>query len=143
MTVRTWGIYSIETGLLRSCYTGPEATIQEQLREGEAAIEGEFDTALHRVNPKTLEVEDVVRGGRGWGGLWGGGRGIAERAAGAGAAGKGGALARIKALEEAQARPLREYALGVPGAKDRITAIDAEIAELRGELVEGQPTGRP
>jgi len=143
VTVRTWGIYSIETGLLRSCYTGPEATIQEQLREGEAAIEGEFDTALHRVNPKTLEVEDVVPDAPGPGHLWDGRRWIREPAAAAAAARKAGALARIKALEEAQARPLREYALGVPGAKDRITAIDAEIAELRGELVEGQPTGRP
>lgn len=44
------------------------------------------------------------------------------------------ALARIAAFEAAQHRPLREAALGVPGALERVREIEAQIAGLRGQM---------
>ncbi len=41
------------------------------------------------------------------------------------------ALRSIASLEASQARTLREFALGVDGAKDRLHAIDQQIAGLR------------
>lgn len=43
-------------------------------------------------------------------------------------------FAQIAALESNQARPLREAALGVSGAVDRIKALDYKIAALRSTL---------
>lgn len=45
-------------------------------------------------------------------------------------------LARIAALEARQARPIREHALGVAGAKARVQAIDDDIAVLRAQIRE-------
>jgi hypothetical protein len=44
------------------------------------------------------------------------------------------ALGRITELELKALRALREHALGKPGAHERLTAIDAEISELRDVL---------
>lgn len=42
--------------------------------------------------------------------------------------------AEIATLEAAQARPIREAALGLAGAQDRLAAIDAAIVAKRAEL---------
>lgn len=44
------------------------------------------------------------------------------------------AMAGIARLEAAQHRAVREFALGLPGAADRLTAINTEIAALRAQL---------
>jgi len=134
LSVRSWGIYSTESGHFRAAYTGPEDTIQEQLREGEAAIEGEFDGARQRVNPKSLEVEYVQPAPPGPGHLWDGWRWIPDPVAMEAVALKQRALAKIEELEASQARPLREYVLGLPGSKEKLTQIEGEIAQLRSEL---------
>ncbi|MGP8033150.1 MAG: hypothetical protein ACLPQ6_03310 [Steroidobacteraceae bacterium] len=41
------------------------------------------------------------------------------------------ALAKIRALEGSQGRAVREAALGVPGAVDRLRSLDERIAALR------------
>lgn len=41
------------------------------------------------------------------------------------------ALAAIVSLETQGIRSMRELALGLPGAQERVTAIDAQIAKLR------------
>jgi len=43
--------------------------------------------------------------------------------------------AQIIALESKQARPLREVALGMAGALERISALDEQIAALRARRV--------
>lgn len=45
--------------------------------------------------------------------------------------------AQISALELTQARPLREVALNIAGAADRVTAINNEIIALRAKLMPG------
>jgi hypothetical protein len=45
------------------------------------------------------------------------------------------ALRQISALEVSQHRPLREAALGVPGARERLESIEAQIAALRKDLI--------
>lgn len=44
------------------------------------------------------------------------------------------ALARIRSLEASQPRALRELALGIAGAKERLQAIEDQIKTLRTEL---------
>jgi len=44
------------------------------------------------------------------------------------------ALAEIAQLEAFQARPLREAVLGLPGATERLKALDDQIAALRAQL---------
>lgn len=43
-------------------------------------------------------------------------------------------LEQIAALEVQQARPLRELALGIDGARERLQDLDNQIATLRGRL---------
>jgi hypothetical protein len=45
--------------------------------------------------------------------------------------GRTDALAAIAVLEAQCIRPMRELALGFPGAQERVAAIDSQIAELR------------
>jgi hypothetical protein len=42
---------------------------------------------------------------------------------------------QISSLEDTQARSLREAALSLPGAADRLTALNDKIVALRGTLV--------
>jgi hypothetical protein len=44
------------------------------------------------------------------------------------------ALEQIAALEAAQHRPIREAALGIPGALERVREIDVQVAALRGTV---------
>jgi hypothetical protein len=46
------------------------------------------------------------------------------------------AYARISILESSSLRALREHALGLPGADQKLKDIDAEIAALRADLKE-------
>ncbi|WP_334157927.1 hypothetical protein [Oryzomicrobium sp.] len=43
-------------------------------------------------------------------------------------------LEQIAELEARQARPLRELALGIDGARERLLALDNQISALRGQL---------
>jgi hypothetical protein len=43
-------------------------------------------------------------------------------------------IAKITALEATQARPIREFSLGIVESKARIQSIEAKIAELRKTL---------
>jgi len=134
VTAKTWGIYSLETGIFRSVYSGPEATIDEQLREGEAAIEGDFDTALVRVNLETKAVEPFIPPSPGPDYQWDDRRWSLTPEAAASLAKREAAEREIQTLEASQARAVREFILGAPDAKDRLTATDAAIAALRLDL---------
>lgn len=46
-----------------------------------------------------------------------------------------GIFAQISALELGQSRAIREAAIGIAGAQDRLKALDAKIVDLRKQLV--------
>lgn len=134
MSARTWGIYNATTGLFRASYSGPEGTIDEQLRDGEAAIEGTFDTGLQWVNPETQAVEARIPPSPGPEYQWEGARWVLTPAAALAMATRAAAAEQIKALEASQARVVREFILGVPDAKERLTTIEEQIVSLRPDL---------
>ncbi|MHB8814465.1 MAG: hypothetical protein ACYDAE_14505, partial [Steroidobacteraceae bacterium] len=95
--------------------------------------EGEFDALCQRINPETKQAEDwqppQPTPSHEWDGeakRWRLNEAlVAKREA------RTKALERIAALEQQQLRPLREQALGMPGALERLREIDHQIAALR------------
>lgn len=132
-----WSFCDASTGLFSSIrYSGP--SVEENTPAGMIAIEGDFDPLSQRVELTTLQVVDwqppkpdddhewqpSIR-------RWVLTRGASERAAR-----RAVALARIAALETAQARPVRELQIDPLNtrARERLLEIEAEIAALRADL---------
>lgn len=108
---------------------------------GSKAIEGRHDHLSRRVNLETRAVEDYQppqpSADHEWNPdakRWQLRADVAERQAR-----RAAALAEIARLEASQARPIREAALGMAGAIERVRAIDARIAELREDRSEARP----
>lgn len=131
-TARQWALYSVDTGL----FTGrhimcPEADIAQNTPAGCAALEGRYDRHTQRVDVATgavvayqrpqSEVDAEQRETR---------RRKAQR--------------KIERLELAQHRPMRELQLDPNNAtaKQRLDAIDAEIAGLRAVSERASPPRR-
>ncbi len=125
--MRHFSFYDPRTGAFHGCAVGINAPEDENVDvllaknapAGHVAIEGEFDPGCHRVNVATGLVETRER--------------VVDAAADA-AQRRQATLAAIAVKEASQLRALRELALGRAGARERLEAIDAEIAALRPAL---------
>lgn len=136
MTTKTWGIFNSVTGILRGNYSGPEGTVEVQLRPGEVSVEGSFNGELVRFNAQLNQVQAFIPSSPGADYLWDQTRWILTPLASARRSRSETALAKIAKLEAGQARTLRDLALGRPGALERLTTVDAAIAILRPDITE-------
>jgi hypothetical protein len=146
--MKRMSFYSEETGLFHD----KTMTVSDQgvvsagnIPQGHKPMEGVFDRLAQRVDLATGKVvaymppcpkpeEDHV---------WNSAikRWQLTAAAMARATRSSSARSLIRDLEGKTLRALREVALGQPGAKERLAALDAKIAELRGDLMP-EPGGK-
>lgn len=128
--MRTFSFYDIESGLFHAgTFTTGSANARRAARDlaantppGCAAIEGRYDRATQRVDIATGAVVAYERP-------------AAELEAEQRAARDRRARQRIEQLERSQARAIRELVLNNDQkARERLAAIDGEIAELRADL---------
>ena len=117
---------------------GVEEAAAANCPPGHKVIEGHFDRLSQRVDVATGEVVDYQPPPPSPDHEW---EPVSKRwrlsAAATEREGRQAAVrAQIIALEQAQARPVREVALGIGGAdaRQRLAAIEGQIAELRKQL---------
>jgi hypothetical protein len=135
--MRTWSLYDLATGLFtgeRVSLTNP-ADLAHNVAPGLGALEGAFDHLAQRVALETGAVVDWIPPAPTDAHLWDerARRWITAPGATDAARYRTGLLARIRSLEAAQARPLRELAIDPHDleARRRLQAIDEEIAAAR------------
>lgn len=119
-------IYDKATGII-AChfFSSDESTIEANIPPGHAAVEGHHDASRKRVDLETGEIVDYTPPPPS----------AEELAAAERQAKHQASLMRIAQLEALQARPLREYTLGDSTARDRLEAINNEIASLRKDIL--------
>lgn len=127
----THTIYEVATGKILRTYEGPPGSVWQQLKDGEAAIDGDWNPLCTRIeNGLPIEFEPSPPGSD-----------VQWSAAQkrfvptAQAREREAARLRIIALESQQARAIREEHLGRGGTpaelKKRLEAIDDQIIALR------------
>jgi hypothetical protein len=135
--ISTWSFYDPSTGLFSGHqFTGHESTIDINAPPEHKAAEGCHDPLLKRVNIATGEVEDYQppqpsddhewhHESRRW---------RLSEAVQAKQHARAQAMAQIHVLETQCVRPLRELALGIAGALDRLASLETQIAAERLKL---------
>jgi hypothetical protein len=135
-------LYDPSTGILTGqTVSGSPAIVALNIPKGAAAIEGEHDHLSKRVDLATRQVVDWQPPQPSPDHEWNAEtrRWQPTAAAITRQEGRQAALARIAALEAGTIRTLRDAALGIPGAHDRLAAVEAEIAQHRATLAATQP----
>jgi hypothetical protein len=135
--VKTWSFYEQATRLFSGLkFSGNQSILSANIPAGHKALEGQYDHLSQRVDIETGQVVDYQppqpSPDHEWDAAtkrWRLKADVAERQRR-----REAALAQIRTLEAAQARPMREAALGIAGAVERLRAIDEQIAQLRVEL---------
>ncbi len=142
MKIRTFSFYNTTDGLLHTSQTqcsehaNAEAFADSNAPPGYKAIEGQFDPLSQRVDTISGEVvnyqppqpsldhewDDTTK-------RWQLNAAAAQRLAE-----RSNALTQIPTLEAKQHRAMREYALGIAGAAERLSSIENQIAALRAKL---------
>ena len=137
--MKTWSIYDTATGRFTGeTLRGPQHVVDLNLREGCAAIEGTHDHLSARVELSTGFVVDYQPEAPDSDHVWNAQNrrwelvpAIVERDLR-----RRDALQTIQVLEAKQPRAIRELALGLTGAKERLEAIDRAISDQRSRLKE-------
>lgn len=134
--VVTVSVFDLITGRILCALTVPPDQLAANVPPGCGTVPGHVDGARRRVNPETGQVEawqpppldadhvwnvDLER--------WELPASVVARRSE-----RGAVTLRINQLEARQPRALRELALGLPGALERLQDIDNQIAELRKAL---------
>lgn len=138
--MKTFSFYNVQTGEFHPrTYADSrfETVPANQIPEGHAIIEGRYDVLSQRVD---IENDGAVVDWRPpqpspaheWDGSTK--RWVLSPAERARQLKRASALAQIAALESKGLRAQRELALGYDGAKQRLQAIDDQIAALRSDL---------
>ncbi|MDP2322580.1 MAG: hypothetical protein Q8N51_00940 [Gammaproteobacteria bacterium] len=115
--MKTWTIYDKATGAIRQTFRGPAESLADQLDDSLDAVEGTVSGAEFRINQATRTPVPLPSDPE------------AERQSR-----RRAALVSINDIERRQARAIREALLGIAGAKERLTAIDAAIVAMRADL---------
>jgi len=126
---RTWSFYDPATGeFIGRTFAGPDTALAINTPRGMVAFEGDHDHRTMRVNLGTGALERWRDPPPSRDHQWQAGQWVRSRVAA-----RREALAQIVALEAQQLRPLRELAVDPdnPIARERLTSLDAQIAELR------------
>jgi hypothetical protein len=137
--MKTYSFHHKETGLFlaRIFSCDDDSQLKNNTPADHVAIEGRHDSRNRRVNTATGEVMDYQPPQPSVDHEWNAETRIwqlnvmAQEKRNASAA----ARIRIAQLEASQHRAVREAALNLEGAIERLKAIDAEIAELRKQLL--------
>jgi hypothetical protein len=138
--IRTWSFHHRETGLFNGCTYSADSSVSipsaANTPPDHVPLEGVFDHLSQRVDLATGQVVDYQPPAPSPDHEWNATtkRWQLSQAAQARAAARQAAERRIAALEAGQHRTLREAALGLPGAHDRLAAVEAEITGLREAL---------
>lgn len=134
--MKTWSFCTADGLFTGASYSGPESSLVSNTPIGHLAIEGAHDHTSSRYDTASGRVVDYQppqpSADHEWDATalrWKLKPEIAERNGR-----RQYALAQIQALEQRQARPLREALAGIPGSLERVQQIDADIAELRKQL---------
>lgn len=137
--MKSWSLYKLETGELigrKFSSSEPNAIELNPAPEGHGIIEGHHDHLSKRVDIETGEVVEYQPPKPSNEHEWNAttkrwqltkdaeDKNIIDLQA----------RAEIKLLENQQARAMREFALGMDGAKDRLKSIDDKIIALRAKL---------
>ena len=139
---RMWHFYDLATGLFsgRSFSASDEAWLKDNLPDGHGVYEAaRIDHLSQRVNLISGEVVDYQPPQPSHDHEW---NESAKRwQLSKTAVARIEALQRIQMLEAKQLRALREFALGYDGAKQRLQALDDEMAVLRRDVSEQKAPG--
>lgn len=121
--MKRYSFFDLSTGLLAAHQYGTSdpADVALNTPPGHGVIDGHHDRSSKRVDITTGELVDYQRPAE-------------EIAAQVAIDRRSLALSQIAQLEASQHRAVRESALGIAGAAARLTAIDTQIAALRGDL---------
>jgi hypothetical protein len=138
--MRIWSFYHGQTGVVspqRFVSGDPSSKgLKENTPAGHEAIEAALDHLSQRFDLATKAVVDFQPPAPSADHVWNATskRWTLNPAARAKLAARNTALAKIRALEASQARPLRELALGDATAAKKLADIDAQIKALRSSL---------
>jgi hypothetical protein len=138
--MKHYSFFHKETGALHPCKfsTDDDSQLANNVPPDHIAIDGHHDHMRKRVNVETKEVIDYQPPAPSAEHVWDEATKTwnLNPAAMAKIERRRTAYARIAILEASSMRPLREHALGLPGADQKLKDIDAEIAALRSDLKE-------
>lgn len=134
----TYAFYDEKTGLFASFHKtfNNAKSLKVNTPDGYIALAGRYDSLSQKVDIATGKVVDYQPPAPSADHVWDGTkkRWLLNEAAANKAAASDAARRAIAQLEASQHRPLREFALGVPGAKERLQALDEQIAAHRKDL---------
>lgn len=137
--MKEYSFYHLETGLLAPHVIGcPDEALELNTPEGHAAIEGHHDHMSKRVDIASGQVVDYQPSAPSADHEWNAETKRWQLSAAATdlANRRIAAISRIAQLENSQHRALREFALGMAGAADRLKEIDQTISALRKDLAD-------
>lgn len=132
MSRKTVTIYSKATGALLRTFEGPAHLVELQVHDGEAVYDGVLHLNCMRIDLATGQPVPFVPRAPAADFVWDSQQRIhvlSEKGEK-----KQRAQAEVDQLERKQQRALREFALGRTDARDKLQAIEDEIAEKRKDL---------
>jgi hypothetical protein len=133
--MKTWSFFHPETGLFSGrVLRASDRAIAENTPDGLIAIEGEYDYLCQRV--ENGQVVDYQPPQPDADHEWNGQRWVLKREVEERNLRRYESLHQIRLLEERQLRPLRELSVNPDNseARQRLTQIEKEIAELRADV---------
>ncbi len=136
---KTYSLYEAATGLFtgKKLHVDDEGLLSARLPAGTLAIEGAFDQRCQRVDLATGAVVGYRPPAPSGDHEWNAAEKRWQVKAAPGAEARTAVIyARIQSLEATQGRAVREATLGDPTAMKRLKNIDAEINDLRKELLQ-------